>query len=437
VTCHDARPQLSALLDDALSVAEHQALEAHLAGCAECRRELEQLRGTVALLGRLPPAHAPAGFVDRVMDAAYRPPWWRRMLDTLFRPLRVKLPLEAAAALLVGVSALYVYQHAPEVQDLARQESPVPGPASPAAPSQPPAPVTGAAEEAPRSKSAERQATRAPAAPPAPRDKAVPATPPAAAPPATPAPPVPAVPRQNTMAAPAAETDAKPPAELRSEVQSELKAVAKPETKPEAKPETKPEAKPETKKEAVTARPDTSGPAPAPGKVETFARSAEPSAPRDTAGSRAPSGPAPAAPAPQPGVSASPPEARGRAGGLGSAPPAAPGRESAAGDTAATAKSRSAARLMRASDASGRLTVPARDPAEAELDALLRRLGGARVARRLEGAPGLLLIDVVVPAARYRELVEGLGKIGRWTPEYESTTLPPEVRVEIAVSAAP
>ena len=126
MTCHDARPQLSALLDDALSVAEHQALEAHLAACAECRRELEQLRGTVALLGRLPPVHAPAGFVDRVMGEAYRPPWPRRVLDALFRPLRVKLPLEAAAVLLVGVSALYVYQHAPEVQQVARQETPVP-----------------------------------------------------------------------------------------------------------------------------------------------------------------------------------------------------------------------------------------------------------------------------------------------------------------------
>ena len=175
MTCHDARPQLSALLDDALSVAEHQALEAHLAGCAECRRELEQLRGTVALLGRLPPAHAPAGFVDRVMDAAYRPPWWRRLLDTLFRPLRVKLPLEAAAALLVGVSALYVYQHAPEVQELARQESPASGPASLPAPAQPPAPpATSTAEEALRSQDADHRATRAPAAPPAPRDKAVP-----------------------------------------------------------------------------------------------------------------------------------------------------------------------------------------------------------------------------------------------------------------------
>jgi hypothetical protein len=92
---------------------------------------------------------------------------------------------------------------------------------------------------------------------------------------------------------------------------------------------------------------------------------------------------------------------------------------------------------MRVSDASGRLTVPARDPAEVALDALLTRLGAMRVARRLEGNQGLVLIDVVVPVARYRELLEGLGKIGRWTMEHESKTLPPQVRLEVAVTVEP
>jgi hypothetical protein len=93
---------------------------------------------------------------------------------------------------------------------------------------------------------------------------------------------------------------------------------------------------------------------------------------------------------------------------------------------------------MRAVDASGRLVVPAREPAEAALDALLRRLGATPVARRLEGPhQTLVLIDVVVPRARYRELVEGLGGIGRWTPEHELELLPAEVRVEVALTVEP
>ena len=92
---------------------------------------------------------------------------------------------------------------------------------------------------------------------------------------------------------------------------------------------------------------------------------------------------------------------------------------------------------MRASDASGRLAVPARDPAEVALDALLSRLGATRVARRLEGRQGLVLVDVVVAAARYHELIEGLGQIGRWTTEHEPKTLRLEVRLEVAVTVEP
>jgi hypothetical protein len=95
------------------------------------------------------------------------------------------------------------------------------------------------------------------------------------------------------------------------------------------------------------------------------------------------------------------------------------------------------ARLTRAVDASGRLAVSAREPAEAAIDALLKRLGATRVARRLEGEQRLVVIDVLVPGARYPELVEGLGRIGRWVTDHEPRALPAEVRVEVALTAEP
>jgi hypothetical protein len=96
-----------------------------------------------------------------------------------------------------------------------------------------------------------------------------------------------------------------------------------------------------------------------------------------------------------------------------------------------------AARLTRAVDASGRLTVPARAPAERALDALLGRLGAARVGRLLEGDRGMIVIDVLVPGARYAEFIEGLGQIGRWVTEYEVATFPSQVRVEVALTVEP
>ena len=70
MSCHDARERLSDLLDDALEAEARAQVDAHLAGCADCRRELDRLRATVSLLRAVERPQAPAGFVDRVLEAA-------------------------------------------------------------------------------------------------------------------------------------------------------------------------------------------------------------------------------------------------------------------------------------------------------------------------------------------------------------------------------
>ena len=70
MTCSDARDMFSLLADDALTPLERAALDAHLADCAECRRELAGFERTVKLVRAIDPAHAPAGFVERVLAAA-------------------------------------------------------------------------------------------------------------------------------------------------------------------------------------------------------------------------------------------------------------------------------------------------------------------------------------------------------------------------------
>jgi putative zinc finger protein len=122
MNCHDAREQFSSLIDDALSADERAALDAHLATCADCRRELQRFRDTVALMRGAAPVRAPAGFVDRVLEAARPVPWSRRLLNTLFVPWPIKLPMEAAAIVLVGVGVALVYRGSPELQQAALQE---------------------------------------------------------------------------------------------------------------------------------------------------------------------------------------------------------------------------------------------------------------------------------------------------------------------------
>ncbi|MEK7700481.1 MAG: zf-HC2 domain-containing protein [candidate division NC10 bacterium] len=149
MTCHDARELFSALVDDALSAAERGDLDAHLGGCAECRRELERFQSTVSLLHRVEPARAPAGFVDRVLAAARPVPWHRRLVRAVFLPWPVKLPLEAAALVLVGVTVALLFRGTPELQQAARLET-----RPPAVSEAPPHPASEPKAAAPESKPA-------------------------------------------------------------------------------------------------------------------------------------------------------------------------------------------------------------------------------------------------------------------------------------------
>ena len=131
MTCSETRDLFSGLADDALTRAERTALDAHLAGCADCRRELAGLLRTVKLVRAIDPAHAPAGFVDRVLAAARPEPWPRRLARRLFVPWP-KVPLEAAALLLIAGLAVLLFRGSPEQQQASRVETPAPGPAAPA-----------------------------------------------------------------------------------------------------------------------------------------------------------------------------------------------------------------------------------------------------------------------------------------------------------------
>lgn len=126
MTCHDVREQFSAWVDEALGPEERAGMAAHLAGCADCRRELERFRKTVALLHAVEPARAPAGFVDRVVAAARPEPWPRRLLGRLLAPLPSPLPIGAAAVLLVAVAAAYLVERTPDLQQAASPKASYP-----------------------------------------------------------------------------------------------------------------------------------------------------------------------------------------------------------------------------------------------------------------------------------------------------------------------
>jgi len=159
MTCAERRDRFSARVDEALTAGERAAFDAHLATCADCRREWRRFELTVGLVRGVEAARAPAGFVDRVMAAARPHPWYRRLLRELFVPWPVKLPLEAAAVVLVAGLAIVIFQRSPELEMSARAPedlrpsgisaptAPTPTPSAPAAPARRTAPSAPPAVE--------------------------------------------------------------------------------------------------------------------------------------------------------------------------------------------------------------------------------------------------------------------------------------------------
>jgi hypothetical protein len=155
MTCTESRDLFSARVDGALAPAESATLDAHLAGCAECRRELAGFERAVALTRALEPARAPAGFVDRVLAAARPAPWPVRLARRLFVPWP-KVPLEAAALLLVAGLAVMLFRGSTEQERLARVETAPPTIQAPAAVQAPARPLEPAAPAGPKA-AADRQ----------------------------------------------------------------------------------------------------------------------------------------------------------------------------------------------------------------------------------------------------------------------------------------
>ncbi len=67
--CDNVIQRLPAYLDNEVAPSEHAALSTHLAHCARCRAEKEQLLNLWGELQKIPIPHAPKGLSDKIMRA--------------------------------------------------------------------------------------------------------------------------------------------------------------------------------------------------------------------------------------------------------------------------------------------------------------------------------------------------------------------------------
>ncbi|HEY3302114.1 MAG TPA: zf-HC2 domain-containing protein [Candidatus Binatia bacterium] len=110
MNCPEVQELFSDYLDARLAPSHASLLKEHLGFCSACRQELEALRSTVTLICSLGEIKTAPDFliqVNRKIDSGWKlGHLWR----WAFVPAKIKLPVEAAALLIVTTLAFYVYR---------------------------------------------------------------------------------------------------------------------------------------------------------------------------------------------------------------------------------------------------------------------------------------------------------------------------------------
>ena len=101
--CEEIKERLSAYVDDLLDGESRALVEEHLSSCKACEQELVSLKALVRELGALESVEPPKDFLDQLNERIEARSWFPKILRTLFRPMRVKIPLEFAGAVAVAI----------------------------------------------------------------------------------------------------------------------------------------------------------------------------------------------------------------------------------------------------------------------------------------------------------------------------------------------
>lgn len=415
MTCQDARELFSAHVDEALTADERAGLDAHLATCAECRRELDRFQRTVALVQGIPAPRAPAGFADRVLETARPTPWPARIARGLFVPWTRKLPLEAAAVVMIAGLAVLVFERTPAMRQAARLDAPAPDRA-PAARTEAPG---AAADTAQRTATIDGERERSLVSPP-------PRVPPSESPAVADTRDVHGLGFERRASEPrladrggaggrsAAERDAGDvEARLARDVAARSRASQDATANGQAAREPiHGESRYDVLKPAMPPSPSVSA------QPESSAARALDVEPREAETRTAPS------------LEARPREPVRDGPRILLAP--APAAPPAASAPARPRLSATAAREEAATPVSGHLAALDRSTAERDVSALASRLGARLASRRAES--GATVMELLVPRDRYAELSQELARLGTWRADREPADGGSVVRVIIQLA---
>jgi hypothetical protein len=121
--CSNVRKILPEHIEGNSPPEQRAMIEEHLQSCGQCMLYAAEMKKTIETLQGLeeiePPAWLTAKVMNKIRTEAMPKKGWR---ERLFFPLHIKLPLEAFAALLITVAAIFIYKNmGPELQQMELQ----------------------------------------------------------------------------------------------------------------------------------------------------------------------------------------------------------------------------------------------------------------------------------------------------------------------------
>lgn len=117
MNCQEVQIELSDYLEKSLDAIRMKSVETHLLSCPLCRAEADGITDCIGQIAQLPILEPPAGFAQRIMalvlEFEVKPSFWQR----LFAPLRVTMPIQAAAVVLIAILAVFLYPKESQIKN--------------------------------------------------------------------------------------------------------------------------------------------------------------------------------------------------------------------------------------------------------------------------------------------------------------------------------
>ena len=107
--CNGIQKRLSEYIDGALDEQTARTVEKHISTCKDCKEEYDSLSAVVKALNTLEPMTAPADFLEKIHERMKPRSQVNRLFRKLFVPFKIKIPLQLAAAAVVSILVVLVF----------------------------------------------------------------------------------------------------------------------------------------------------------------------------------------------------------------------------------------------------------------------------------------------------------------------------------------